>query len=201
MRAEPGHADPRAGDRQQQVPPQAEDMRGGVDAQQFLDDAEGAVAGDVQCEQAGGGWPVVPEPRARGQDEVPQQLVEESRVEGRLCGVAVGPVLGVDLDCPRQVGGAPEEFLVEVVADAPDRLCDQERRRGGVHEAGEVGAGAFDAPEADYRCRARSRPRSPDRLPRSRRAPPVFERVSRGGREEVQASADDAGRKGPQRDS
>jgi hypothetical protein len=58
-------------------------------------------------------------------------------------------VIGVYLQRPGQIGRAAEELLVEVVADAPDGLRDQQRRRGCVKEAGEGCAGAVHAPKAD----------------------------------------------------
>jgi hypothetical protein len=87
-------------------------VRGRVDAKQLVDDAEGAVAGDVQREQARGadGSVAVDPDERRGEGEVPEQLVEERRVEGRIGEVTLGPVVAVDLERPRQVGGPPERI-------------------------------------------------------------------------------------------
>ena len=82
----------RAGEGQQagdvEVQSLAEDVVGGVDPEALLEDAEGRVAGDVEGEEAGGSdLAVVAEPdEEAGEAEVPDQLVEEGRLEG-----GVGP--------------------------------------------------------------------------------------------------------------
>jgi hypothetical protein len=121
---------------------------GRVDAEQLVDDAEAPVAGDLQREQArraDAAAAVEPDQRG-GEREVPQQLIEERRMEGRIGELAVGPVVAVDLERPRQVRGPPEQLLVEVVADPSDRLGDEQRRGGRVQEVREPGTGAPDAP-------------------------------------------------------
>ena len=82
-------------------------------------------------------------------------------MEGRLGEVARGPVLGVDLDRPREVARTPEQLLVEVVADAPDRLRDEQSGRGRVEEQRDVGAGPVHAPDPDERAE-----RDPAPMPR-----------------------------------
>jgi hypothetical protein len=86
-------------------------VRGRVDAEQLVDDAEGAVAGDVEREQAGcADAAVAVESHERGgKREVPEQFVEERGVEGRIGEVGLGSVVGVDLERPRQVRGSAEQ--------------------------------------------------------------------------------------------
>ena len=54
----------------------------------------------------------------------------------------------VDLEPPREAGRSPEQLLVEVVADAADRLRDQEGRGGRVEEQRDVGSAAMKDPDA-----------------------------------------------------
>jgi hypothetical protein len=68
---------------------------------------------------------MVAEPHERaGQAEIPDELVEEGRLEGCVLLVTRRPVRSVDLKRPREARRAAEELLVEVIADAPDRLGD-----------------------------------------------------------------------------
>ena len=60
-----------------------------------------------------------------GQQQIPDDLVEEGRLEGGVLRVGRGPVRGIDLQGPGQVRRQPEELLIEVVADPPDRLCNE----------------------------------------------------------------------------
>ena len=60
------------------------------------------------------------------QREVPQRLVEERRVEGRARRVARRDLVGVDPQCPRQVGGLAEQLLVPPVAPSTDGLGERE---------------------------------------------------------------------------
>ncbi len=127
-----------------EVEPQAEDVLGRVDPQGLLEDAERRIAGHVEREEARrADPPVVAEPDEEGGErQVPDQLVEERRVEGGERLVARWPMGGRYLQRPGQAARAPEELLVEVVADPPDRLSDEERRCGRVHEkpGGDSGA-------------------------------------------------------------
>jgi len=69
---------------------------GGVDPQALLEDAEGRVAGDVEGEEAGRlDLAVVAEPdQEGGQRQVPDDLVEEGRLEGGVVDVADRAVFG-----------------------------------------------------------------------------------------------------------
>jgi hypothetical protein len=71
-------------------------MRGRIDAEQLVNGREGAVAGDVEREQARRpDVAVAVEPdQCGGEREVPQQLVQERRVERRIGEIAVGPTVG-----------------------------------------------------------------------------------------------------------
>jgi hypothetical protein len=52
-RGVPRQADDGAGGGKEQVPAKSKDVRGRVDPEQLIDDAEGAVAGDVESKEAG----------------------------------------------------------------------------------------------------------------------------------------------------
>jgi hypothetical protein len=121
----------------------------GIHAQQLFEDAKAGVAGDVQGEQPGGADAApVPEPHEHGREaEVPDQLVEERGVEGCVVRIALGPVGGVDLESPWEARRAAEQLLVEVVADAADRLGDQQSGRRGIEEGGDAGAASAQNPE------------------------------------------------------
>src|SRR5262249_5494570 len=148
---EPGGAEEGEDDRHPEIEALAEDVVGGVDAEALLEDAEGRVAGDVEGEEAGGAdLAVMAEPDEEGgQGQVPDDLVEEGRLEGGEVEGAGGAVFGCDLEAPGEVGGAAEQLLVEVVADPPDRLGDEEGRGGRVHEGRDRDPRPVDAPDAD----------------------------------------------------
>ncbi|HEX3563306.1 MAG TPA: hypothetical protein VHU24_10750 [Solirubrobacterales bacterium] len=123
-----------------EVEPQSEDVLRGVDAQKLLPDPGERVPGDVEGKQAGRSDPAVmakPDQRPR-KPEIPDQLIEEGRMEGGELLVARRTVGRVYLKAPRQACRAAEELLVEVVPDPTDRLGDQQPRRRGVHELGDV---------------------------------------------------------------
>src|ERR1039457_4169644 len=66
---------------------------------------------------------MMPQPdQERGQEQVEDQLVQERRVERGVPRVAGRAEARRDGQPPGQPGGAAEQFLVEVVADATDRL-------------------------------------------------------------------------------
>ncbi len=127
------------GDRHPLVPPQAAQLVGGVDAQALDPEPADAVAEHVHRQQTTAGRPVAPvDPQQQAaQGEVPQRLVEERRVERRPGRVTRREVLLVDLQRPRQVGRPAVELLVEVVAPAPDRLRQRQRRSHGVEPGAE----------------------------------------------------------------
>src|SRR5438045_897575 len=125
-----------------------------IDAERLLEDPEARVARDVEREQRG--WvnapsPTDPDQRAR-QREVPDQLVEEGRMKGRVVRVAIRPVRRVDLESPGQVRRPTEELLVEVVADTTDRLRDEQGRCGGVEEGRYVCPASAQDPEGGGRA-------------------------------------------------
>src|SRR5690242_8928554 len=125
-------------------------MVGRIDAEEFLEDPKPRVAGHVKREQPRGpDPPMVAEPdEEAGEAEVPDQLVEESRLEGAEGHVTGRPVRGRDLESPGQARRPAEEFLVEVVADSADRLGNEKGGRSGIEEARNVGAAAPKDPEA-----------------------------------------------------
>jgi hypothetical protein len=177
-------------------------MVGWVDPDRLLEDAEGRVAGDVEGEEAGrADASVMPEPDEEGrQRKVPDQLVQESRVEGgerRVSGRSVGRR---DLQRPRQVGRATEQLLVEVVADPADCLADQQRRRDGVHERGGRDARAAKAPEADEATERHPAPDPHAAVPNGERPPPVLRHEVGAGQVEIQAASHESCGKGPEGD-
>ncbi len=174
-------------------------MRGGVHAQRLLEDPERRITGYVQGEQAGReDPPVVPEPDQRqGQRHVPDQFVQERRLEvgeGRVAGRPVGER---DLQAPGQAGRAAEQLLVEVVADPADALRDEQGGRHRVHDYRHVAAGFAGPPDAD---RDRDRDRAPDPeppAPDGEDAIPDVRDVHRRGDVEVDTAADDPGGHAP----
>ena len=121
------------------VPAHAEQLRRGVDPQRLDPGSSHGVARDVEREQAtGAAIGVVPFPQHQPtrQRQVPQSLVEERRMERGHVQVARWPVRGVDLQPPGQVGGPTEQFLVEPVAQPPDRLGDRQRGGDDVEQLG-----------------------------------------------------------------
>jgi hypothetical protein len=119
---------------------------GRIGAQELFEDAKAGVAGDVEREQTGGAdLAVAAEPDQRGgKAKVPAQLIEERRVKCVVGCVAVGTVRLVDLESPGQVGGPPEELLVEVVAYTSDGLGHEQGGCRGVEEARDVGTAAAE---------------------------------------------------------
>src|SRR5438552_13971696 len=101
----------------------------GIDAKELFPDARERVAGDVEREDAR--WTDLaqaPEPhQGAGQQKVPDQLVQERRLEGRVLLVTDRSVRGIDLEPPGQRRRPAEQLLVEVVADPSGRLADEQR--------------------------------------------------------------------------
>jgi hypothetical protein len=121
------------------VPANAEQPRRGVDPQRLDPRASHGVAGDVVREQAAGaavGVVLFPQHQSAGERQVPQSLVEERRMERGHVEVARRSVRRIDLQAPGQVGGPTEQFLVEPVAQPPDRLGDGQRRGDDVQQLG-----------------------------------------------------------------
>ncbi|SKZ25216.1 Uncharacterised protein [Mycobacteroides abscessus subsp. abscessus] len=148
--------------------------------------------------------------------EIPQELVQERRVDDRddlavrhsrdQAGVGLSRCVDalVDLEAPRDVGRPAVEFLVEVVAEAADGLGEQDRRRDGVGKRRQFDA---HAPGADPRTEAAEQHGAPD----AETAVPDLECVDRGfaavtevdlpvGEHVVDATTDQAERNRPDRD-
>src|SRR5437868_12437813 len=122
-------------ERDPEVDPLAREVVGRVDAQDFLVRAEGRVPGDVEREQRGPAQreaPVDPEEDADA-DQVPRELVEERRVEGREPLVAAHAMGGIDLQRPRKLRGLAVELLVPVVPPPADPLGEEQTGRDRVH--------------------------------------------------------------------
>ena len=107
---EPGEAED-AGD--EEVEPHPEDVAGGVDAQGFLEDAEARVAGDVEGEKppARGCCRIGRATQETGEREVPDHLVEEGRLEGRVLLVAPGGCGSISRPQGRLVGPPKSSWL------------------------------------------------------------------------------------------
>ncbi len=196
---EPGEAE---GARDVEVQPQSEEAVSGIDAKQLLTDTRERVAGDVQREETRRADPPAPaEPDEHGgQREVPQQLVEERRVEGGKALKAGGPVGRVDLESPREARGASEELLVEVVAHATDGLGDEQAGGGGVHEGDGVGVAAAQHPQPGECPAGDAAPDAEAALPDRNRPPPMVRHLVPARRQVVEAPADQPRRKAPQGD-
>ena len=98
-------------------------------------------------------------------EEVPEELVEERGVVGRLIDRRERPVDGVDLEPPREIGRLPEELLVPPVPDPPDSLGDEQAGCEAVGEEPHVGAGPLGDQAADETSRGDPAPHSEAALP------------------------------------
>src|SRR5947209_7277110 len=122
-------ADPR-------VDPHSEDLVGGVDAHALEEEPAERVRREVEGEHlalAEAEPTLDPEDDAE-QEEAIERLVQERRVEGRVVQVTGRALRGRDLEAPREIGGAAEELLVEVVAPAADRLGGEQPGGDAVEE-------------------------------------------------------------------
>src|SRR6266566_8250809 len=146
-----------------------------VDAQELLADPREGVADDVEREQTRRADAAAPsEPRERGgEQQVPDQLVEERRVEGRVLRVAGRAVCWADLESPRQGRGAAEQLLVEIVADAADRLCHKQSGSSRIEKGGNLGATAPQHPEPSQRAGGNAAPDAQAAFPNRKHSPPV----------------------------
>ena len=104
---------------------------GRVDTQPLDPEATGEVAGDIDGEQPPRPQlhPPVDQDQQATQRQIPQALVQERRVKQRSRAVASGKVRVVDLQPPRQCGGATEQFLVPPVTESTNGL----RQRNSWH--------------------------------------------------------------------
>src|ERR1019366_7320241 len=172
-----------------------------IDPQRLLEDPKRAVAGDVEREEPGNldlARPSKPDQRS-GEHEVPDDLVEEGGLEGAVLEVARRAMRHVDLQPPGQRGRPAEQLLVEVVADPPDRLCDEHSGGAGVHELRDARSGPADPPDPDERAERDPTPDSKPSRPDRERPPPMRRNLVPTGDEEVQAPADDTCGEAPQR--
>ncbi len=107
----------------------------------------------------------------------------------------------VDLEPPRQVGRLAVELLVPPVAEAADRLRQQERGRDDVHRAQHAPAGALDHPGAREHAEEDPAPDPEATLPDLEDALPLrVGDVVPGGDDVVEPRADDPGRDAPHGD-
>jgi len=125
---EPEEPCERSDQRDPEVQAHAEDVDRVIDPQGLLEDTEGRIPGHVEREQRRRpDLATVVEPdQHRRERQVPDDLVQEGRLEGGVLGVPGRAVRVGDLQRPWQRRGLAEQFLVEVVADPADRLRHQQ---------------------------------------------------------------------------
>src|SRR5580765_3438507 len=182
-------------DRDPRVQPQPCEVVRRVDPQQLLEEAAERVEAHVQREERRRleAEATVEKQQDADHREVVDELVEERRVERRVLDVVDRPVLGVDLEPPRQGRRLAEELLVPPVADAPDALREEEARRNGVHEAEDAVARSLDDDRAGDTAEEDPAPNAEAALPHRERSPPRVERLHLrpGGDVVVEPRADD----------
>src|SRR5262245_36371797 len=191
-------------DRDVRVQPEAEVLVRRIDPQQLLEEASEAVPRHVQREQRRppDAEVAVDQQKHDNADDVPDELVQERRVEGRVLDVGAAVRL-VDLQSPRQRRGLPEELLVEPVAPAADPLCEQQAGRDGVHEQPDAVAGPVDDPRPRENAEQDPAPDAEPALPDRERRPPGVDRLhlAPAGDVVVQPRADDPERHAPDRNA
>ena len=185
------------------VQAQPEHAVGLIDAQDLDPHSPGGVDHEIGPHESASHRPVAarqvaPEPDEEGgARRVPQRLVQEGRVEQGARGVPERQVGPVDLQAPGQGGGPAEQLLVEVVAEAPQRLRDQDRRGGGVVEGPQPQAAAAQQPDAGDDPEGDAAPDAQSPAPDLRdegRVPARPEVGVRRGDHVVEPRADDADR-------
>src|SRR5262245_35643483 len=191
-------------DRDVRVQPEPKVLVRGVDAEQLLEEATEAVPGDVEREQRRPPDPevAVDHEQHHHADDVPDELVQEGRVEGRVLDVRAA-VRRVDLEPPRQVGRLPVELLVEPVTPAADALCEQQAGRDCVHEQADAVPGASDDPRAREDAEENPAPHAEAALPDGERRPPGVDRLHLAPARDVVVDprADDPERDSPDGDA
>ena len=171
-----------------------------VDADELDPEAPEGVERDVEGEEP---WrPRMESPldqvheQCRG-EEVPQRLVEESRVVGELIERGERSVRSVDLEAPGEVGGLAVQLLVPPVADSADGLGDEEAGRETVGEEWNIRPGPLRDHSADDHPRGYPAPDTEASLPDRKRPPPLVRHLVPARRDVVQPRADDAGTDAP----
>ena len=106
----------------------------------------------------------------------------------------------VDLQPPRQVGGPAEELLVEVVAEPPDALGDQDPGRRGVHHRQHARAAAVRDVRAGQDAEEHAAPDPQAALPDAIGRVPLVAELVVAGDVVVEPGADQAGEHRPERD-
>ena len=179
-------------------------MVGVVDPLRLLEHPEARVAGHVQREQPRRtDLATRPQPHQKaGQAQVPDQLEQEGGLERRVALIPRRTMRRGDLQAEEQLGGRPEQLLVEVVADPADGLGDQQAGRGRLHEAEQVVAPQtpVDDEQPDEHAAGDPAPDAEPAVPDREHAPPVIGDLAGGGDVEVDPSTDQTGRERPHRD-
>ena len=99
------------------------------------------------------------------------------------------------------VGRLAEQLLVPPVADAPDRLRDQQARRNGVHESPNALARLLDDDGAGDAAEQDAAPHAEAALPHGEDAPPLVRDLVPARDHVVEAGADDPEGDTPDRDA
>src|SRR5918994_3666162 len=191
-------------DRDPRIQPQRAVLVRRIDAQEFLEEAPERVEDHVERKESGRSEaePAVEQEQDPCANDHVQKLVEERRMEGLGIGVLERPVLRIDLESPRPASGLAEELLVPPVAEAPDPVCQQEARRGGVHQRECALAGPARDDPADDRPEQDAAPDAEAALPDHEHALPLRIRDLRPARHHVvRARADNSGGDPPHGDS
>ena len=175
---------------------------GGVDAQAFDPEATGEVPRHVDRQQPAGAQrhPLADHDQQRAQRQVPECFVQERRVEGGARRVTRGQVLIVDLQPPRQRGGATEQLLVPPVAEAADGLRQRDRRCGRREHTTHRQATTTDGPDADEHPGEQATGNAQAAFPDLQPAAGLLPRLALVGDDVVQARAHHTGADRPQCD-
>ena len=185
------------------VPAKSCEFVGTVDAHSLDPEPADAVADDVHHEQLARRRtePLVDPDEQQTQPEAPQRFVQERRVERGAHRVDRRvEVDRIDLEPPRQIGGTTEEFLIEVVAPSPDRLCERNCRRRARRSSGHRDAALLREVQPDRDAEQQSAGNAQAALPDLRNATEVVgEQIPVGG-DVIQPCADDSGDHRPDRD-
>ena len=170
-----------------------------IDPQRLLVGAEAGVEHDVQREEPGRPDAEAPADQDQDPDEehVPDELVQEGRLEGRVQLVAGRTVRRVDLEGPGQVARLAEELLVEVVPPPADPLREQQAGRDRVHEQENALTRALDHVRARERAAQDPAPHTEAALPHGEGAPPRVRHLVPARDDVVEAGADDPGGDSP----
>src|SRR5439155_7952461 len=187
--------------RDPQVEPLPGEVLGRVDPERLLEAAERRVEGDVEREERGPADPEAPVDPEQHADHghVPDELVQEGRVERLRVEIARRPVRRIDLQAPRERGRLAEELLVPPVAEPADPLREQESGRDRVQHQRDAVPGTLHDPGARQHAACDPAPDAEAALPDRERAPPRVRDLAPARDVVVEARADDPAGDAPDR--